>query len=327
MEHLDRRDMSAGQINDLNIVILIISILSVSGAGWIIFSFIMFESLRTFRHQLILGLATSDFIMAMNYLLATARNLSGHNIGTPEEKKFCSFNGFMVEAFVNQTDYWIFIIAICTYLLLTDNKTQSAWIQDHRVILWALPWFFSLLCGGLGLGLIGYWYNGAYCLFLSDKIRLLINYVPRWIIILTIIFLYVRLYLVVHRIRKETSSLASGLSTNPENSLRTQDKVPGVEDIEVGRRESRKSSGSSQRRLKRVSFQMMTYPLVYMFIFIIPTSIRIYQFSTGKTAPFVVGIFDKGMIVTQGFADSIIYGVQENTWIVWRSFLLEKRNR
>jgi len=41
MEHLDRRDMSAGQINNLNIVILIISILSVSGAGWIILSFIV----------------------------------------------------------------------------------------------------------------------------------------------------------------------------------------------------------------------------------------------------------------------------------------------
>jgi hypothetical protein len=40
----------------------------------------------------------------MNYLLATARNLSGHNIGAPEEKKFCSFNGFMVEAFVNQSE-------------------------------------------------------------------------------------------------------------------------------------------------------------------------------------------------------------------------------
>jgi len=40
----------------------------------------------------------------MNYLLTTARNLSGHNTGTPEERKFCSFNGFMVEAFVNQSE-------------------------------------------------------------------------------------------------------------------------------------------------------------------------------------------------------------------------------
>jgi hypothetical protein len=42
--------------------------------------------------------------MAMNYLLATARNLSGRNIGTPEEKKVCNFNGFMVKAFVNQSE-------------------------------------------------------------------------------------------------------------------------------------------------------------------------------------------------------------------------------
>jgi hypothetical protein len=41
-------------------------------------------------------------VIAMNYLLATARNLSGGNIGTLEEKKVCNFNGFMVEAFVNQ---------------------------------------------------------------------------------------------------------------------------------------------------------------------------------------------------------------------------------
>jgi hypothetical protein len=151
-------------------------------------------------------------------------------------------------------DYWIFIIAICTYLLLTDNKKQSTWIQDHRVILWALPWFFSLLCGGLGLGLIGYGYNGAYCLFTSDKVRLLINYVPRWIIILTILFLYFRLYFLVHCVHKETTSLASNLSTNPENSLRTQDQISRVDDIEQGRRSSGRPSGSSQRRLKRVCF-------------------------------------------------------------------------
>ena len=41
MEHLERRSMSGDQIDTLNIVILIISILSVTGAGWIIVSFIV----------------------------------------------------------------------------------------------------------------------------------------------------------------------------------------------------------------------------------------------------------------------------------------------
>jgi hypothetical protein len=54
----------------------------------------------------------------------------------------------------------------------------------------------------------------------------------------------------------------------------------------------------------------MSYPLVYMLIFIIPTSIRIYQFSTGKTAPFVVGIFDKvgrNTSFVGGFTDEQFY--------------------
>ena len=41
MELLERRGMSSGQLDILNIVILIISILSVIGAGWIILSFIV----------------------------------------------------------------------------------------------------------------------------------------------------------------------------------------------------------------------------------------------------------------------------------------------
>jgi hypothetical protein len=41
MEYLERHGMSNGQIHILNIAILIISALSVTGAGWIILSFIV----------------------------------------------------------------------------------------------------------------------------------------------------------------------------------------------------------------------------------------------------------------------------------------------
>jgi hypothetical protein len=41
MEHLEKRGMIDDQIRILNIVILIISVLSVTGAGWIILSFIV----------------------------------------------------------------------------------------------------------------------------------------------------------------------------------------------------------------------------------------------------------------------------------------------
>lgn len=38
---------------------------------------------------------------------------------------------------------------------------------------------------------------------------------------------------------------------------------------------------------------MMVYPLVYMCIWTIPTVIRIYQATTGKSAPFAIGTVDK----------------------------------
>lgn len=48
----------------------------------------------------------------------------------------------------------------------------------------------------------------------------------------------------------------------------------------------------------QISYQMMTYPLVYMVIWTIPTVIRIYQATTGKSAPFAVGTIDKVRIIS-----------------------------
>jgi len=43
--------------------------------------------------------------MAVNYVAAAADNLDGgHNLG--KEKGFCSYIGFMVEAFVNQSKWY-----------------------------------------------------------------------------------------------------------------------------------------------------------------------------------------------------------------------------
>lgn len=43
----------------------------------------------------------------------------------------------------------------------------------------------------------------------------------------------------------------------------------------------------------QISYQMMTYPLVYLLIWAIPTSIRIYQAVTGNPAPFGIATVDK----------------------------------
>ncbi|TEA18864.1 hypothetical protein C8034_v010520 [Colletotrichum sidae] len=72
--------------------------------------------------------------MAFNFLCSTAMNVAGRFIGAPENADFCSYNGFMTQVFVIQTDYWVLSIAICTYLTLASHRKSAGWIQDHELI-------------------------------------------------------------------------------------------------------------------------------------------------------------------------------------------------
>ncbi|KAF6524911.1 hypothetical protein HZS61_010706 [Fusarium oxysporum f. sp. conglutinans] len=205
-----------------SIVILVVSILSILGAGWIIVSFfVVFKSLRSFRHQLILGLAASDFLMALNFLSSTAMNINGKEIGAPEHQTFCSFNGFMTQVFVIQTDYWVLTIAMCTYVILAGYKSLSSWVQDQRIFLSCVPWVLSLLWAGIGLKLAGYGDIGAWCWFTSDEVRLLANFVPRWVIIITILSMYARLYFILRKSHKSFISLGNSNSTSEPSRERT----------------------------------------------------------------------------------------------------------
>ncbi|KAL2170820.1 hypothetical protein VTG60DRAFT_4389 [Thermothelomyces hinnuleus] len=162
-----------------NLVIAVTATLSILGAAWIIASFSTFPALRSFRHSLILGLAISDCVMAINFLVSSSMSVSGRWIGAPEQARFCSFNGFMTQVFVIQTDYWVLTIAICTFFILADHRRCSAWTQGHPAVLWILPWLLSITWAAIGLGVAGYGGIGAWCWFTSDRVRLLVNFVPR----------------------------------------------------------------------------------------------------------------------------------------------------
>ncbi|KAF2869668.1 G protein-coupled glucose receptor regulating Gpa2-domain-containing protein [Massariosphaeria phaeospora] len=329
------------KIRTLSEVIVAVSVLSIVGAGWIIVSFCMFKQVRTFRHQLILGLAISDFWMAVNFLSSCAMNLSGHTIGDPRQQKFCSFNGFMTQLFVVQTDYWVLVIAICTFLILANYKHMSTWIQEHRVVLWLLPWGLSSLWAAIGLASAGYGNIGAWCWFTSDKVRLLVNFIPRWLIIIVILVLYARLYRLIYTahnrfmsfnddtspqglqpdtLEPETGSVSSTHRIgHPTISLQmeSKDTEAGLEQTD-GTIHGRTHARQPSPLLKKMARQMMAYPLVYMLIWTIPTSIRIYQSVTGKPAPFGIATVDKACIVIQGFADAVIYGINETSVAAWR---------
>ncbi|KAH8598474.1 G protein-coupled glucose receptor regulating Gpa2-domain-containing protein [Bisporella sp. PMI_857] len=291
----------------LHAVIVAVAIISAIGAGWILLSFALFKPLRSFRHQLILGLAISDFWMAINFLSSALMNLSGLSIGVENQKVFCSFNGFMIQVFVVQTDYWVLAIAVCTYLILSDHKRQSTWIQEHRIVIWLLPWFFSILWAALGLGIVGYGDIGAWCWFTSDRVRLFVNFIPRWTIVIIILGLYIRLYFLIHRAHNRFISFGEDAAENLQPGFSTSRNRP-----------STSFNISSSREDGCEIGRMMTYPLVYIIIWTVPTAIRIYQATTNKAAPFAIGTVDKSCIVIQGFADAVVYGFNEHIWNMWR---------
>lgn len=99
--------------------------------------------------------------MAVNFLTSSSMNLAGRYIGAPEQTAFCSYNGFMTQVFVIQTDYWVLLIAICTYFILADFKRQSTWVQERQIALACLPWVFSIIWASIGLGVAGYGNIGA----------------------------------------------------------------------------------------------------------------------------------------------------------------------
>lgn len=67
-------------------------------------------------------------------------------------------------------DYWVLAIAICTYMILSGRRAQSAWLHDHKVVIWALTWLPSLLWATLGLMIVGYSDIGA-CKSLTPSAR------------------------------------------------------------------------------------------------------------------------------------------------------------
>jgi hypothetical protein len=140
-------------------------------------------------------------------------------------------------------DYWVLTIAGCTYLILADHKYQSTWIQDHKYIIWLLPWVLSILWAVLGLVIVGYGDIGACelpmihvhpfkliflgCWFTSDRVRLLVNFIPRWLIIIAILGLYLRLYFIIHKAHNrfisfddDTVGSLQASSSTPRNGRR-----------------------------------------------------------------------------------------------------------
>jgi hypothetical protein len=150
------------------------------------------------------------------------------------------------------------------------------------------------------------------CWFPSDRTRLLVNFLPRWLIIFIILAMYLHLYILIYKTQHDSACANSEFDISNEDGAQYSSswtRSPGSASVSTtntntngasgrnGQNSKRNSTNSSARRpsrtLKRIAYQMMTYPLVYMLIWTIPTAIRIYQATTSRPAPTPVATLDK----------------------------------
>jgi hypothetical protein len=96
----------------------------------------------------------------------------------------------------------------------------------------------------------------------------------------------------------QTGSSAMNMSSSAEEDCERRGQV-APRNTRIGRaspvlkRVCNSPHPSNPTDWEQISYQMMTYPLVYMLIWTIPTTIRIYQATTGKSALFAIGTVDK----------------------------------
>lgn len=236
-------------------------------------------------------------------------DLAHRELDAPGQKVFCAVNGFANEVFVVQQDYWVLLIAICTYILLTDNPHASAWIQSYQIVLMPLPWLLSIIWAWIGLQVSGGYQNiGSICWFADDKARLFVNFIPRWVIILVIMGLYLRIYLVLSR----SARLAERRS---DNCCSSSESKPARHSFFRGHGQCARSDA----KLKKTARMMIQYPVVYALIWVTPTAVRIYHAATGQQVPFALHTVDMCCVVLSGFVNAITYGVNEAALGSWRT--------
>ncbi|KAH8919003.1 family A G protein-coupled receptor-like protein [Atractiella rhizophila] len=177
----------------------VLSALSLAGSGFMISSFLLAKHHRS-RRQIIFGLAVSDFFHALSVFAPTVATLA-RNGWTMPAGAACTVSGYTYQVFVLASAFWTLLVAICTYYLLSNPfSIVCELLHDGRKyvpFLWLLIYVFCFVYAGIGWGLYGYSpVGGGICNYgvNSGWYGTLALFVPRTIIFLLVISIYVYLF-------------------------------------------------------------------------------------------------------------------------------------
>lgn len=225
---------------------------------------------------------------------------------------------------LTSTDFVILLIAIHTVLSIFKHRTSpdKSGLYPYRYYAYAGWVAYPTLMASLAFVNRGdaYIAQGALC-FLPARpfwYRLALSWIPRYLILIFILFVYAAVYLYVcykfndlsNRMSGDTGSYASEIligcprastSTTLEQAAISAPTNPNASLI------------IRHRRIRKHLRYMFVYPVVYLVFWIIPFISHCYGY-TQTRSPFPVTALSLASLTLQCAADCVVFAIREKPW-------------
>ncbi|KAF9003678.1 G protein-coupled glucose receptor regulating Gpa2-domain-containing protein [Cyathus striatus] len=305
---------------------LVGSLSSFLGSAFIIITYVILPKRRHFRHVLILNLATSDCLNALNlsisglYILIKRKGLS--------DGSACLANGFLGQFTVQATDCAILAIAVATVFTITSFQLQTPfviWSTRKAILVTVAVWFLPTITSFIALG--KGWYgpaSGSWCWIVQYPryLRYALTHGWRLLFIVIEISLYAYLHVFLKRHYQNMSKVMEApksqmtwssfwkkakLDNNEESSKNSEVILIVARDPEVAAKKST-SIDPRYRSIQRILL-LNAYPLAYIILWI-PGIVNRFIELTGHTSRVTQVLQASTQFV--GLANALTYGWNES---------------
>ena len=235
------------------------------------------------------------------------------------------------------TDFVILLIALHTVLTIfkTRTLTDESGLYPHRFAAYAGWILYPSLLSSLPFihGKLAYVSQTAYCAQPTRPFwyRLALGWVPRYIILIFILSVYVAVYIYVlykfndeaFHSTKRTGSVDTDLLTDTDLTTVTTGLDGSSAPNPTG---PNASLHFRHREIQKQLRFMFVYPLVYLLMWLIPFVNHCYGY-TKTTVPFAVNSLAITSFTLQCAADCLIFILREKPWQHWKGTSKDPRGR
>ncbi|GKT45213.1 G protein-coupled receptor GPR1 [Colletotrichum spaethianum] len=218
---------------------------------------------RSFRHDLIMLLMSSDMLKSLWFIIFPIVDFKTGSVAS--ESSFCQASGFFLSVGIEASDIAVVLIALHTaiYIFRPRHSGRQSGLYPHRRLAFSAFVFLPLLMASLAfIGWPGYVNNGEYCYLpvRPEWSRLALSWVPRYMILFIIVALYAYIYIYVtlrmRRFGRLSAMRRASATQMPDNGHWAH--IPSVPTTPTSRRGSETSMEESERRRTSSTATTMT---------------------------------------------------------------------